>query len=176
MATNYGKYVAGAAVLLVFAGNGIAFSATNMGAEEDSPLDGPVPVNGGWRYFFWWGSTVYGNPFTFTLSTPGILRVTDAYCYGDRFAATDAGSAIGKTTKPGSNACGGPSNGNAAYDDLKMSSGCFVLAPGAHSIRLSPILNPFGAGGAFIRADDATSTYLAAGDVKCVLTQTDGLA
>lgn len=115
-----------------------------------------VPLNGGWQYWSWGGSTVPGNPFTYTAAAPTWVRVTDAYCYGDRFSVTiTSGGISGNTRVPGASTCGGPTNGAAAYADPRMSSGCFLALPGAPvSIRIGILTNPFGGGGAFIRADD----------------------
>lgn len=147
------KLAVAAAALALLAGPALGAVSAPNALDTPGESTGPIPVGGGWQYFFWWGNTVYGAPFTFTEALPVTLRVTDAFCYGDQFRVSDNGVVVGDTSKPTKNTCGGPSSPDAAYKDKAMSSGCFILLPGAHSITLELIKNPFGGGGAYLRAD-----------------------
>lgn len=163
--------------MLVTASVLVGFASAGTPATENgfAPVitDQPVPVDGGWQGFYWSGSTVYGNPFTFTAVAPAILRVTDAYCYGDQFSvAVTPGPTLpatpGSTSAPGSTACGGPSNPDAAFADPAMSHGCWVVAPGAQSVTIGMVLNPFGGGGAYIRVDTLSDPAAAIGCLDLV--------
>lgn len=141
----------------------VLMSVPLAGAERGNDENGYVEpgletdiVGDGWVRFSWWGSTVFGQPWEYTSESPTTLRVTDAFCYGDVFRVYDNEQELGDTSDPGSSACGGPGDGDAAYEDPDMSSGCWLLLPGSHSITLDVIQNPFGSGGAWLRADPVT--------------------
>jgi len=127
-----------------------------------APAIGPVglTVGAGWSAttnvppaFFWstQGPATDG-PFTFTSSYTTYLHVTDDFQGGDRFEIFDFGSSLGLTSAvpvDGSLTEIGP---DAAFFDSGFSSGMFVLAPGAHSISINVVDNPFGGGRGYIQA------------------------
>jgi len=57
----------------------LALAATGLSSNVSA---GPITVDGGWTVFYFGdaGSSLVGEPFTFTLSQAGTLTVTDALC------------------------------------------------------------------------------------------------
>jgi len=89
-------------------------------------------------------------PWTFVAPAGGAtLAVTDAFLSGDRFQLFDFGVSLGLTSLPSANA-------NCDDDPVVciatagMSIGSFVLAAGAHSITLIPILAPSDGGSGYL--------------------------
>lgn len=89
------------------------------------------------------------TPWTFTLSSPGTLYVTDGFLSGDQFEITDFGGVIGATSAPGNGNCG--NNITNCWNDATMSKGTFALAAGNHSISGTVLLSPFGSGAGFFQ-------------------------
>jgi hypothetical protein len=126
--------------------------------------DPEIEVDAGWSAttevppaFFRFGEGPVFNeegPFTFTSATPVTVRVTDDFCRGDQFRIFDFGVPIGDTSAVAIGACEemGP---DAAFADPTYSSGSFPLGPGAHSLTIQVIVNPFGSGRGYIRVDSA---------------------
>lgn len=141
--------------VMLAAAPALSAASVNNGQVQQETNEAPELdlVGDGWISFYWWGDTVYGGPWTFDTAEPVTLRVTDAFCYGDQFAVFDNGEELGETSEPGSTDCGGPSDAESAYEDEDMSSGCWVLLPGSHSIDLEVTQNPFNSGSAYLRAD-----------------------
>jgi hypothetical protein len=93
---------------------------------------------------------VPNGPWTFTLSGPGMLEVTDLEESGDWFTFFDNGSSIGTTSTPTWGDEIGEDIGGALADS-NFSRGFFVLGAGDHSI--TGVLNAGSVGngdGAFI--------------------------
>lgn len=95
-------------------------------------------------------------PWTFTApSTGATLRVTDAFTAGDQFEIFDFDVSLGLTSVPiGDGDCG--DDPAPCLLDPTMSHGSFLLAAGAHSITLKPVLSPeeFGTGYLIVDASD----------------------
>jgi hypothetical protein len=121
---------------------------------------GPVTVDAGWYGFCFAGSGspatwgcpnegigTEGNTFTFASAAPMLLKVTDAFLYGDTFDVW-IDSVLFLTSAPG----GGPgeTNPDAAYADPGYSKGAWLLAPGAHSVDIFAAASPHGSGGAYM--------------------------
>ena len=125
--------------------------------------DPPITVGAGWTSFSWsFGGQPFNSEgaFTFTSSTPVIVRVTDAGCTGDQFRIFDNGNAIGDTSPaPLDPDCiMSTTDPNVAFANSNWSSGSFTLGPGAHSITIQTIVNPpheVQAAMGFIRVDPA---------------------
>lgn len=127
----------------------------------DAEVDTAVTVGGGWRLFFW-GSSVSGNPFTWTSTEATVLRITDAFCFGDQFTVSVVpGPTLmptpDETSEPGSTACGGPSSPDPAYAHPDMSHGCWIVGPGPQSLTIGLAANPFGGGAGYLRVDTLAS-------------------
>lgn len=142
------------AVLMITAPALSARTANNGPVQEDPSRSPQLDIVGeGWFSFAWWGSTLYGGPWTFDADQPITLRVTDAHCYGEQFAAFDNGEELGETSEPGRRGCPGPTDPDEAYKDEDMSSGCWLLLPGSHSIEVEVRQNPYIIGLGYLRAD-----------------------
>ena len=92
--------------------------------------------------------------FRFTSDTPVIVRVTDAFCRGDRYRVLDHGHRIGTTSLvPVDTTCSelpfastGPQGWHApGYSRIRL-----VLQPGFHRIRIRSMRSPFGPSTGFI--------------------------
>jgi hypothetical protein len=134
-------------------------AAAQSGAS--APDDVAVTIDGSWAAFNWIGG---GTPFasegafTFTAAATVKLKVTDAFCLGDRFRVFDFGVAVGETNEAGIGvgctfAVGDP---DIAFTG-RFSRGTFVLGPGAHSITIQTIQNYFGSGTGYLRVDSDTA-------------------
>jgi hypothetical protein len=92
--------------------------------------------------------------FKFTSTKRVVLRVTDAFCRGDRYRVLDHGRREGTTTLVDVDttcselpfASTGPEAWNApGYSRIRL-----VLPPGFHRIRIRSLRSPFGASTGFI--------------------------
>jgi hypothetical protein len=130
-----------------------------------------VPVDGLWQEFYFaavgtWaeacngrcGPSSAGNsedagdpPWTFTAGCAGVnLMVTDAFLSGDMFEMFDFGTSIGVTSLSYSGAsCG--DDPEVCRMDSNMSHQIITLAPGDHSITITPTASPYGTGAAYFR-------------------------
>jgi PEP-CTERM motif len=93
-------------------------------------------------------------PWTFTSASFVNFTVTDAFFTGDSFNVFDFGVLIGMTPSvpagPGST-----DDPDVAVADPSYSHATFSLAPGSHSITIQARESPFGAGGAYFKAETA---------------------
>jgi hypothetical protein len=126
----------------------------------------PVPVGGLWQEFHFAGTGSFadacgpcvpssaGNsqfvgapPWTFTLSGPGRLTVTDAFQRGDVFEVFDFGVSLGTTSAVPIDA------GCNASDPVVClgvnSSRVYALAAGPHSITIQMTASPYNGGAAY---------------------------
>lgn len=110
-----------------------------------------VTVNGGWVQFSFGGvdSSFSGEPFTFSLAGPGVLKVTDAFLSGDRFDIVG----FGLTSAPGSVGDSIGDNYDGAFADSRWSSAAFALGAGIYAITGLVVDSPFGSGRAALRVD-----------------------
>ena len=99
-------------------------------------------------------------PWTFNLSSPGLLRVTDVLESGDRFQVYDNGASLGLTSLPdGVTDCG--DDPAACLTVAGMSKGDFLLGAGAHSLTLIPTtLSPGGGGVGYLVVVPEPATLL----------------
>jgi hypothetical protein len=163
-----GAAAAGAPATL--AGNG-----TGGGSVPTSPA-GLVPIGGPWQEFSFsvagvpaaacgvclpssGGNSAFGGapPWTFNADAGGAdLTVVDAFLLGDQFEVFDFGLSLGTTSIPGA-----PGSGDCGDDPVPclanpgVSRRVFQLAPGPHSITITPTLSPFSTGAAYFRIDAA---------------------
>lgn len=172
------------ALLLVLALSGFAQAGLVTGVEQENGvrnyLEGGATVaadisafiDGPWLVFLFGGTgsmatacmggCVVGagsveapaTPWTFVSATPVRVRITDAFAIGDRFELFDGGMSVGTTIVPPGGA-GGISDPAPAFASGQYSTGEFILPAGAHSLTLTAIASPFGAGAAYFRVDTA---------------------
>ena len=122
----------------------------------------PLAV-GSWQPFFFGseGSSALDSPFTFTTSDAAVVTVTDAFCRGDRFTASEGATTLGTTSLVAvDQVCSlVVSDPDVALANSGYSSGRFVVGAGAHSVGIVASTSPFeGLGTAFLRYDILTPT------------------
>ncbi len=92
--------------------------------------------------------------FTFSSRRRVVLRVTDAFCRGDRYRILDHGHRRGTTTwVPVDTTCTRlpfASTGPEGWNESGYSRARLVLRPGRHRIRIRSLRSPFGAGTGFL--------------------------
>ena len=90
-----------------------------------------------------------GSPFTFSLSGPALLKVTDAFVFGDTFDVfvnsvlsftTGGGSHVATTTDP-----------DEAFDGGSYDKGSVLLGAGNYSVGIFTKSTPGGLGGAYMQ-------------------------
>ncbi len=128
------------------------------GGSQRRPLSPTIAltVGAGWTSFGFAEVGTTAGPLTFTTTGPSLLKITDAYCAGDRFRVYDNGQLLGETSAARLTACTftGRTNDPAEADAVwAYSHGAFALPAGAHSITIQTLASPFGPGGAFVRVD-----------------------
>jgi hypothetical protein len=103
---------------------------------------------------------VFEQVWTFESKSAVKLCLLDLYVVGDRFEVTHNGQVLGETGLPTSIYTGDFAKDPEAALKLKtFSEGCWLLAPGSHSITLRTIQRPIGtafanaAGGVALRAE-----------------------
>ena len=100
---------------------------------------GAITVGSGWQVFGWAASPkpspVTQNPFTFTLTDPGYVALTDFLVDGDQFRVFDGTTLLGDTSVPLDDGKF-QVNFNLAWADPAFSKRVFLLAPGPHSINV----------------------------------------
>ena len=99
------------------------------------------------------------EPFSFSSSTPVVVKVTDVLCRGDQYEVFEFGVSIGTTAAVPVQECGTePFVGDpaVAFEDPSFSHGSFVLSPGSHSITIVVIADPFGHGSGYVRVDSVS--------------------
>lgn len=127
---------------------------------------GPIAVDAGW-YAFCFGDVgspatpgcknqaidVSGNTFTFASGTPMLLKVTDAFSYGDAFTVYIDGSPF--TTPLVAQVLGANGNPDLAFADPGYSHGSWLLGPGSHDVDVFALASPYNAGGAYLEVESA---------------------
>lgn len=116
---------------------------------------GPLVVDGGWTGFTFGGvgSPASENTMTFTAVTDVLLKITDAFLFGDIFSVVIDGAPAVLTSIPGSGT--ETSDPDAAFDVEPYSKFSIVLAAGAHTVDIFADTSPFGSGGAFVEVETA---------------------
>lgn len=115
----------------------------------------PLVPNSGWLEFDFGGvgSPFSDEPFTFSLSAPGVLTVTDAFIDVDQFKVFDTLVSLGLTSAPLDSGATIGSDYDAAAASPDWSTGMWLLGPGLHSITGLAVLSGLGSGGAALRVD-----------------------
>lgn len=136
---------------------------TTNGVAAQPGNDPTLTIGGGWQPFNWNVSNSPTNSdgaFTFTAASPVRLDVTDAYIDGDRFQVLDFGVFLGLTSVPTDDGSW-TNNPDAAFADLRWSSGMFLLEAGSHSIELVTLQTATGCndGTGYLRAVPEPSTW-----------------
>jgi hypothetical protein len=142
---------------------------------------GPVAVDAGWYGFCFAGvgspatagcqnSGVgnTGNPFTWTSSAPTLLKVTDAFEYGDMFNV-NIDSVLYTTSVVPTTFTGSVVNPDTAFADAGYSKGSWVLAAGSHSVNIFANASPYGGGGAYLEVETYRGTVPDAGSSLLLL-------
>jgi hypothetical protein len=92
--------------------------------------------------------------FRFTSDTPVVVRVTDAFCRGDRYRLLDHGHRRMTTSNvPVDPTCSEQpfaSTGPEGWHDRGYSRGHVRLGPGRHRIRIRSLRSPFGSSTGFV--------------------------
>ncbi len=140
---------------------GVALLAASTASMAD-----PIGVDAGWYGFCFGGAGSpatngcqnsgigsAGNPFTFALSGPGLLKVTDAFDIGDTFDVFVNSVLAFTTSAPGAGAS--TSNPDVAFASGYYSAGSLLLAAGNYSIDIFANQSPFGSGGAYVEIESA---------------------
>jgi len=124
----------------------LAVLAVSLAAVTGTPAHATaISVGDGWHPFDFGGvGSSWSDDFSFTLSAPAYLKVTDAFLSGDRFDVTG----LGLTSIPTSvgDSIGGDADG--AYNDPagRWSHRLWYLAAGVYDITGTVIVSPFGSG------------------------------
>lgn len=129
-------------------------------------------VGQGWQTFFfgtngtWAKPTADSDAMYLEAPVPMLLRITDAYIPGDRFALFVNGSLIGRTSLPLFNSSSYTTNPDEAFVNSNYSSGSWLLPKGLHRLTIQAFAsrtetNSSSTG--FIRAD--VNPYIKCG--KC---------
>jgi hypothetical protein len=132
--------------------------------------------NGTWNRFAWNNSTVIEAPwatFSFNTATAAIVRITDAFAFGDRFRLSWTGSSVGAFDTGLFTGPDGVESGIGdpvvAWADPRFSRGQASFAAGNYNMTLSIIRNAANTtgGAAFIQAtvvpEPSTYALLATG-------------
>lgn len=130
----------------------------------------PLTVGGGWQNFNWYaGPDVWDSEGAFTYDAPSwtSLKVTDGGVDGDQFEVYDFDALIGTTSVPTDTGTEFGWDYDADFLNPQLSSGEFLMAPGAHSITFFTIAVPTGHpnGEAGLRADRAAAPIPAPGAI-----------
>ena len=130
----------------------LIFPASAAGAKQRArhlPFGQWVAFNAGLA-----GSFDAHGLFKFSSQKRVVLRVTDAFCRGDRYRILDHGHRRGITTQvPTDLSCTRlpfASTGPEGWNEPGYSRVRLVLAPGRHRIRIRSLRSPFGASTGFL--------------------------
>jgi hypothetical protein len=140
-------------VMLLGLLGGSVYGGINAAPGSAGSGDPPLPPDAAWHQFDWGPGTpapTSPGPWTFDLGAfTSVLDVTDALIAGDRFEVFDWGGSIGLTSLPSTS--NWTDNIDFAFADPRWSSGSFAMGPGAHSISINTVQNPYGYGSAYLR-------------------------
>ncbi len=132
------RIVAGLSALMVVMATGVAQATVLFSG-------------GGWSAFNFGGVGVpFADTFTFTLTAPATFNITDAFADGDQFDVIINGVDKGATSTPLSDGTGIGADYDAAFASPKFSHASYTLGPGDYTVTGSPLLSPFGDGGAAV--------------------------
>ncbi len=132
------------------------FSFTDAGIQargcDPDPLGGFCVASSGTPTSF-----LDAPPWTFAAPASGsVLTVTDAFESGDRFQIFDFGLSLGLTSAPGAMTVDCGDDPVVCLATTGVSHGMFGLAPGNHSISITPTLSA-GGGSGYFAVDAATA-------------------
>ena len=128
---------------------------------------GPIAVDAGWYGFCFEGvgspatagcqndatAGVTGNQITFASAGSVLLKVTDAFQYGDIFSLVIDAALPVLTSLVAVDASGVTTDPDLAFADLGYSKYSTVLGPGAHTLDIFVDTSPFGGGGAYVEVE-----------------------
>ncbi|MER2520080.1 MAG: hypothetical protein ABTQ34_05255 [Bdellovibrionales bacterium] len=110
-----------------------------------------IGVDNLWHDFTFGGQgSSWSDNFTFTLSAPAYLKVTDAFNSGDQFSVYNFAAFLGNTSVP-TNGSDLGANYDAAFASALFSHASFLLGPGTYDISGFATLSPFGGGRAAVQ-------------------------
>lgn len=118
----------------------------------------PLILDGGWYQdlVFTAGGNADSAPFTFTLSSPAFLRLTDNLIPGDVFVATDAGNALSVTSTFTTDGAAVPIDpAGVAWTNTAYSRFSLLLDPGSYSFGVTSVCDGGCPAGFSIRLDSA---------------------
>lgn len=133
-----------------------AFPPVAVNFTTDTVLE----VNEGWQPFYfgeegtWAMASNRSGAFYTAYPVPIVIRITDAYKTGDRFALYLNGTLLGNTTLPVVNSTSYTQYPNEAWIQTNYTHGEWIIPSGVHrfTIKVLNSVDPQGSG-AFIRAD-----------------------
>ena len=112
-----------------------------------------VVVGGGWERFTF-GEVGSSESFCFHSKHPMVLKITDYFCSGDRFAVYDNGVFIGETGPTHWDHCKTSTcDADRAFESGSWSSLTHALHPGHHNVTVKVLLSPYSEGFGAIRVD-----------------------
>jgi PEP-CTERM motif len=142
-----------------------ALAAAALIAASASSYAGPITANQWYGFCFAAGAgnaatagcqndaaATSGNSFTFTLTTPGLLKVTDAFVFGDTFDVFVNG-VLNFTTGGGTNS-GVFSDPDLAFNSGSYDKGSVSLPIGIYSVDVFTRVTPGSSGGAYLQVLD----------------------
>lgn len=110
-----------------------------------------ITVDSLWHDFTFGGDgSSWSDNFTFTLTSPALLKITDAFNSGDKFSVYNFGSFLGDTSDP-TNGYQYHADYDAAFASSVFSHAAFLLGPGTYDISGLTILSPFEGGRAALQ-------------------------
>lgn len=129
-------------------------------AQVNFTTDTVLEVNNGWQPFYFGDSGTWAmasnssGAFYTAFPIPIVLRITDAFITGDRFALYLNGTLLGNTTLPVVNSTTYTQYPNEAWLQANYTHGEWIIPSGLHrfTIKVLNSVDPMGSG-AFIRAD-----------------------
>jgi hypothetical protein len=154
------RYAVAAAVLLAVGGR-LALAANPNGLPPRTGMLAKkmyaITVGSGWQPFGWNGPVgvdSFDNPFTFTLTQPGYLSVTDVFVDGDSFEVRDGVTLLGTTSVPLDDGQS-QADPDLTFRTAAWSWGQFPLAAGLHSINIRVVAEATGytRGDGYLRID-----------------------
>ena len=167
----------------------LAFASVLLAASAAS-MAGPITPGAGWYGFCFGGNAgdpatagclnqavgTEGNAFTFTLTAPGTLQVTDAFIFGDTFSVF-VNSVLAFTTGGGTQTGPTTSDPDLAFSGTGYDHGFIVLGAGSYSVDIFTLATPNSSGGgAYVQVLDATSQVPEPGSLSLLALGLLGLA
>lgn len=115
---------------------------------------GPITIDAYWTGFSFGsdGTPVSGIPYTFTAVSDVLVKVTDAFLWGDSFDVfLTGGSLLFSTPSVAAPGGGSSADPDVAFLDPRYSHASYLLSPGVYSLDIFVRESPWEGGGAFVQ-------------------------